>query len=280
MKKKILILISLLFLLCGCSATVDLNVTSTEITETVSITSYATSTFTKEQIKNSFREYTPAYAENVIVDTMPDEKEKGVEYYDRTLKELNNGYNFIFKYKFPINKYVNANTVKNSFASASVQKDNLENTMTLATDSGGMLLFKEYPDLTNVTVNITSEYKVIESNADTSLGNVYTWYLTPNDNKSIYIIYDTSNGTSTSNNNGTGGENSGGNNSLGNTGSGENENLENEENGNITIVIKDEDEEESEFTKFINRHPILVALGSLAIFFIFVIIISKVSKQK
>lgn len=265
MNKKLVVLIGLLFLLCGCSATVNLNVSLDAIEEEVSITSLATPTSTKQQIRNSFREFTPAYARDydILPDTMPDTKESGIDYYERTLKELGDGYNFVFKYKFPLYSYINSTTVKHSFVSSDINNDPDEQTLTLSTDSGGLLLLKEYPNLTDVTVNITSQYKVLESNADSQAGNVYTWNFNSATKKGIYIVYDLK--PESSETPGTGGNTS--------TSPAESEE---DDDGVRTVGQK---KQKSQIEKIANGNPVLFAVCAMALFFVFVIIITKVTKD-
>ena len=253
MFKKILMLVGLVFLLCGCSANVNINVNEKTINESVLITAFANNKINKEQLKESFREFIPIYADTVIVDTLPDKKEAGIKYYNRTVDELDNGYNFTYKYTFNLNNYVQARTVKKGFKSATAQYDKDKKTITLSTDNSGMLFFEQYPDLEEVKVNITSDYKVLENNADVVNGNIYTWVFTPNSQKGIYILYDT------------------------NIDETSNENSEN--NKKPDTEVDNNKAEKKGIEKFINDHPVLIALCCLALFIIFVIIISKFSKR-
>ena len=56
MKKRVLLLLTLILLLCGCSAEVNLEVTPSSIDETISIVTTASGTYTKDMIKEGFRE--------------------------------------------------------------------------------------------------------------------------------------------------------------------------------------------------------------------------------
>ncbi len=250
MKKRLILLISFLFLLCGCTANVNIEVKENGINEEVLITDTFTDATIKEQVKNRYIEFVPAFAEDVIVDTMP-EKMPGVKYYDREISEINNGYNVKYEYFFGTANYLKARTVKNGFKSSALQKDTKEETLTLSTDSGGLLYFKDYPELAQVRVNITSVYKVLESNADSVNGNVYSWVFTPTTKKSIYILYDTKK------------EDTVGDPEKEDTKE-ENESSKNEKTG---------------IEKFMNDHPILIASCLLVLFLIFVIISTKIFKK-
>ena len=55
MKKRICLLFSLLFLLCGCTAEVNLEIEGNSINESVDIVVFQNSNLTKDQIKAGFR---------------------------------------------------------------------------------------------------------------------------------------------------------------------------------------------------------------------------------
>lgn len=254
MKKKLIVIISFLFLLCGCSADVNLEVTDSGIEEDVSITALADDYLDKQQMRGAFRQFIPAFDadfQTEIVDTMPDQKNSGIDYYEKTETELSSGYLLNYKYKFGLNDYVKSSTVKKAFSSATVIKDEKEETLLLSTDSAGILLFKDYPNLTEIKVNIKATYPVKENNADSVKDNVYTWNFTPDTKKSIYILYDVSDNTSPNN-----------------------------VSGNVTITKDKSKAEETAFGKFANENPVLVALGALVIFFIFIFVLTKVIKIK
>ncbi|MDE5888536.1 MAG: hypothetical protein K2H20_00800, partial [Bacilli bacterium] len=92
MKKKIILLIGLVFMLCGCSADVNIELDGSTIKEDVYIYAYPNEYYTKEQLKTAFRKYIPAFAKDMIIDTMPDTESKGVSYYSRSDTDLGNGY--------------------------------------------------------------------------------------------------------------------------------------------------------------------------------------------
>lgn len=191
MNKKIIMLVMLIFVLCGCSANVNVDITGNSINESVIINAYQDNSYSKDQIKKAFREYVPAFAQNVIVDTEPDVLVKGIKYYNRVLEEMGNGYRVKYDYKFRINDYKDARTIKDGFRSSTIQVDKVEETILISTDNGGLLYFNKYPSLDNVSVNVTTSYKVIESNANSVNGNVYTWYFNKNGKNGIYLLLDT-----------------------------------------------------------------------------------------
>lgn len=252
MKRKIIVLVGLVLVLCGCDAEVNLKVTKNDIEETINITDYVGNYASETMLVNNYRDYIPAFFSEIIVDTEPDERKPKVDYYTKSKISFNNGYNFTYKYKFEFDEYSKAMSVKNAYRSVFVQHDRKEKNIVLSTDSSGCLLFQQYKTLNSLKVNITSIYKVLESNADSVNGNVYSWNLTRNNNKNIYIKYDT-------------------------TVSGgvvKDENTDNDTEEDEEIV-----EEEKSDTK-VSFYAILVIILAILVFIIFVIVISKLDKRK
>ena len=191
MKVKYLLLVVLIFMMCGCTAEVNLDISSDKISESVDITFYQNALYPKEFIKTSFRNYIPIYASDVIVDTEPDLPHSDIKYYEKMETDLGNGYLFNYKYNFNIDEYSEARTVKDGFKSYNVSYDDTNNTLTLSTNSGRILYFDDYPMLEEVTVNIKTDYLVEENNADKVVDNTYTWVFDRDSDKNINMVIDT-----------------------------------------------------------------------------------------
>lgn len=253
--KKILILLTLVVLLTGCSANVNITVTSNNIEEEIIINAYSDRDTNKAQIYSSFRKYMPVFNNVPLSDTEPDTKKDGVEYYTRREQDLGSGYRFEYKYKYNFDDYKNSRTVKLGFNSRTIQRNPGDKNIMISTDSGGLKFFEQYPDLETVTVNIKSAYKMIENNADFVNGNVYTWVLRKGTKKSIYLLLDDPNAVQQSS-----GDNNG------------------SENNRKPVIDMREEKEESEFIKLVNKYPILFAIVAIIGFFIILLILSKISK--
>ena len=191
MKVKYLLLVILVFMMCGCTAEVNLDISDDKIKESVNITFYQNALYPKEIIKTSFRNYIPIYASDLIVDTEADEPYPDIKYYEKTETDLGDGYLFNYKYNFNIDEYREARTIKDGFKSYNVSYDNTSNTLTLSTNSGRILYFDDYPLLEEVTVNIKTDYLVEENNADKVDSNTYTWVFDRDSNKNINMVIDT-----------------------------------------------------------------------------------------
>lgn len=251
MNKKIIFLGLVIFLLCGCSAQVNLTVDNDKIAEEISFNYFSDENIDKEKIKLSFRQFVPVYNDVVVADTEPDEEIDGIKYYTRTLTDIGSGYNFKYKYDYAINNYGKARSVKRSFKSSFIEQNKNENIVTISTDNSGLLLMEQYPNLSSVTINIITDNEVIETNGIKN-GNKYSWIFDRNDyKKNIYIKYKIKDKTNTSDN-----------------------------TTNIIDSNKKNEEEKNDFIDFINKHPIVVALVALVIFVLLVLIITKITKLK
>lgn len=91
-----------------------------------------------------------------------------------------------FNYDFTKNEYLNSSAISNCYDRLTMV--NHEHTLVISTSLKANC-FEKYPDLKNVTINITVDREVISANADKKNGKTYTWYINKNNykNKSINI---------------------------------------------------------------------------------------------
>ena len=75
--KRILMLLVLVVLLTGCSANVNIKITSSTIEEEIIINAYSDTSTTKEQLETRFRKYMPVFDDVPLSDTEPDTKKSG-----------------------------------------------------------------------------------------------------------------------------------------------------------------------------------------------------------
>lgn len=242
--KKILLLIIFMIFLTGCTAEVNVDITADEIYEEINITAYASGDTTKEELYTYFRKYIPVYKDVNLGDSEPDIKKSGIKYYTRGVTDIDNGYVVKYFNYFQLEDYNNARSLGEGFTSSLVQNDTVDKEILITTDNGGLKFFEYYPDLDSVKINVTSLCEVKDNNADSVVGNVYTWNLTRNTKKGIYILYSTTNCK---------------------------EEVVEEKNT--------EEKEESKLSKFANSNPVLVGLIAIVIFFILILILGKMNKK-
>jgi hypothetical protein len=256
--KKIIMLLFLVVLLTGCSANVNLTVTSNNIEEEIIINAYSDSDTTKEQVASSFRTFMPVFANVPLSDTEPDVKKTGIEYYTRRVNDLGSGYRFSYKYKYKFDDYKKSKSVNFGFDSKTIQRNSGDKNIMISTDSGGLNFFDQYPDLETVTVNIETAYKVLENNANYVNGNTYTWVLRKDTRKSIYMLIEDPNADV----------------------SYEEDEPEVPEEPEKPSVSTPEEEEENEVVSFANKYPIVIGIIAILGFLVLVLVLSKISQIK
>lgn len=175
--KKIIFLISCLFLISGCQAEYTVSFDGTNIKEKMIINSND-----QEEIDllKAYKENNTAFIDDQI-SSETNEKIEGIEYYEMLF--VDNSLNF--KYNFKNSNYSSSNIVNTCYKSFNFvdKKDNF----TLAT-SKEFMCFNLYPDLEKVTVKVIVDYDNLETNADQVEGNIYTWVLDKNNSdNSIYM---------------------------------------------------------------------------------------------
>ena len=196
MKKRLFFLVILTFLLCGCTANVNITINDSTISERISISEAPYGAATINDIAQQYRKYVPAFKDTLIIDTMPDVAEDGVKYYRTSGTATNGIYNAYYQYDYNFREYKNATSISNAFKTSEVQYDPYEKQILVTTESSGMVLFSSYPQLEEVRVNISTNYKVLENNADYVSGNVYTWIFHRDTKKGVYILLEDLDGKS------------------------------------------------------------------------------------
>ena len=188
MKKRMFLLILLCFILCGCSAEVNIELTKYSVTEDTILYIDESDPEILSDYKLIFRENMPIYYDVTLAEEDPDQAVSGIRYYDFKKTEQNYGYDLNYKHQFNLEDYNNSRLLRNSFKSAYVEKDNKEDIIEFYTDNEGIKMMKNYPQLTSVKVNIKTDLLVLETNADSVNGNVYTWnFNKDNYPRNIYI---------------------------------------------------------------------------------------------
>ena len=256
--KKIIVLLALVVLLTGCSANVNIKITSSGIDEEIIINAYPDSGTTKEQLSKSFRKYMPVFNNVPLSDTEPDTNQKGVEYYIRRQNDLGSGYQFTYKYNYKFDDYKNARSVVQGFKSKIIQRNAVDKNIMISTDSSGLQYFDQYSNLETVTINIQTPYKVLKNNATYVNGNTYSWVMRRDSKNGIYMLIEDPN-----------------------AGKDDDKPVEEKpEEPSITPIVPTTEKEESAFVKFFNDNPIVIGVIGILGFFILVLILSKVSKMK
>ncbi len=159
--KKIILLIILVLLLTGCKATYNISFDK-DINESIKI--YTSNT----NIETANKETVNKVSEELY------NFEYGYEYYkkEKYYEGNNTGYNYTHKFDYEdYNMYTELQKCYDDF-----NYSNDDNTVSLST-SELFTCFDYYPEIEEVTINMTSQYNITSSNADKVDGNTYTWII-------------------------------------------------------------------------------------------------------
>lgn len=180
MKNKSLFII-ILILITGCSVEYNLNIDSSFSEHTVYIPE------SSEKMIDGTQYRLPAlFSESRL--TYDNSNLKEIKYYNiKTLKDNKFSFNFVYD----DNQLNDSNIANSCYQFFSV--DAKENEVSILTGNK-FYCFDVYEELDSVTININSNYKVIQSNADKIVGKKHTWYITRENasNKPIIFVYDKS----------------------------------------------------------------------------------------
>ena len=102
-----------------------------------------------------------------------------------------NGIGMSLNYKFNLENYQNSKSVYNCYKYFNVS--NTDDTYTISTSKDFLCFNEDYPLLEQVNVNITTKYKVLETNATIIDGDTYSWVInkTNAENSQIIIKFQT-----------------------------------------------------------------------------------------
>lgn len=196
MKRKIFILIVLTFILCGCEATYNLNITDQNIDELTEIHNYNKETWEsespsyKELINNNYQINLPTNYN--IPGFMEDfTKQEGYNYYNKELITNNNDYGLKIKYQFNNEDYIYSSMAKSNVQTFKFINNN-DTYAVSATDFS--YPFNAYSNLDKITINVNTNYIMTNANYDSSNKNTYTWTITRDNcqKKTIHFSINTS----------------------------------------------------------------------------------------
>lgn len=195
--KKYLLLILGIALFTGCDAEYNLNIDSSIVEETSIIetnsanwdANYGDGSF-KDIIKYRIKYPLPLLDSNREYGqyeyTVDNKKIDGVPYYD--VFDLSDSSQIGLMLKGEFNDNYNESIV----AIDSLQNFYFEEEDRIEINAAGFKMFDSYDTLDRVKVNIKTDYKVLDNNADSVDGNTYTWNVnrTNYNDKTVFISID------------------------------------------------------------------------------------------
>lgn len=185
--KRILLIIIFSFVLSGCSVTYNLTIDENTIKEETLI----------HQDNKNLGELNNLYLDkpvNYKVYVEDDDIEsigKENDIYSRKFVARDGGIDVRYFYdKFNKNTIASSFAARKAFENIGYYYNKGTNTIQLSTNNGSKAFF-EYPELTSITVNITTSYNVRSHNANSVKGNTYTWNFSKEDNsRNIVLVMD------------------------------------------------------------------------------------------
>lgn len=168
--KKILICLGLL-LLTGCTVNYNLEISEDKISENI----------TGDILKNEFDSIDDELGDHTIYHFLHDEQYSLIDKSDLYKQSINDNSDKIdFNYSYDYKDNFNNSRVLNECYENVIFEENDD--FYIIKLSGGFYCLLN----SKITVNLTTDYSVLNSNADKKNGNVYTWYL-EKDNTDIEV---------------------------------------------------------------------------------------------
>lgn len=183
MKKNILLLILLIPFLFGCNAEYELTINNNEFKEKVIVFGESNSNNLKrieEELKY------PTFArESQNIDLLSPTKKEGSSYYDKKKYEQNGNVGVEYSFSFDSKTIYDSLMINKCYELFSVINE--RETIILSTNRENKCFINS--KLNSITVNINTNHKVKDSNADSSENNNFFWTINKQNynNKSIYI---------------------------------------------------------------------------------------------
>ena len=193
-KKKLLILLSV-FLITGCQAEYNIVIDDNSVKEELLVYETNMNKWNTIQGNNilTYEQYQQEYKNSPVGIYYNDQNIDGEvgfnsnrSYYTINLLNDNNKKGLNFTTDFKLNRYANSYIAKNCFKYINVL--NQLGTITISTNNE--LSCMNYIDgLDKITINIKTDYEVLETNATSIKDKTYTWVITKDNytNSNIYI---------------------------------------------------------------------------------------------
>ena len=176
-KNKILIFILLLIMCSGCTIKYDLEITGTEVKEKISINDVQTENRTKENIYNEFNVWFPAYYNafgSQVTEADLSQKVDNIEYHEKNIKELDDGYTFNYKYTYPLDKFADAQSIRQVYSKSNFYIE--DKYISINTNNKNKLCnYSNFKEMV-VSISVDEKYYFVQyNNADEVKDNKYTW---------------------------------------------------------------------------------------------------------
>lgn len=185
MKKYLFMIFFSLFFLTGCTMKYDIEITEDSVKENINL-NINKSNISQSNYEELINEKNPVYLNSD-------------EYYKVEVEENKANLNVHYSYTHNINNFNNSRAIKWCYEDVNFyQEDNIIKFFT--GEIFNCAHEKSKNRVTSAQINITTNLKVLENNADEVSGNTYTWNINSQNytNKPIYIEMETKNSVAVS----------------------------------------------------------------------------------
>ena len=191
--KRILFILVIALLCSGCTVKYNLEIKESEIIENIIVNDTFIEGRTSSDILNDYNSWMPVYDNIDNPDLIRDSDDEGgkidgIEYHEKNITNINNGYYHTYKYTYPINRFSHANSLKLAFGKPIVYDGG--SYLNLRTDNQNVLCNYDYFESLQVNIKVDlDKYTVSNHNAHRVSGSTYTWNLNRNNcNNSIISL--------------------------------------------------------------------------------------------
>ena len=193
--RKMMVLLAFLLFTCGCSAHYELTIDE-NFEEVTSVYSNPNSNETyqgvlvSDYLNSYLKSNIPAFYDEKDGVDIGIEKLEGVNYYTISPYQKNGNEGFISSYSFGHFNFYRSSMIKECFDEVSVQKND---TVYRINTGMGCKAYQNYPSLSDLTIELITNYDVISSNADEVKNGHYYWYFNQSnyDSKHISFVFNT-----------------------------------------------------------------------------------------
>lgn len=186
-RKIILLLISIIFL-SACEANYTITIDKNNINEKIEVLDNISQTRTVTDVMENYKRKYPVYDYDEI-EEYDDlySKYDNLEYYNQSYTIDDSGYHLFYEYNYPIEKFKEANSINYSYNYKYITYENNVLKIAIGATNNNM---KHNDIFTNLTINIITDYIVLNNNADSVIGNRYIWYINKNNNDERLINFE------------------------------------------------------------------------------------------
>lgn len=190
--KMLMIIILILTLTTGCSVEYNIIVNNDNIKEEIIVNDTISQYRSKTSILEHYNKWYPTYVNYMQnEETIPlpnfNKKYDGIKYHEKSIKEINNGYQYKYLYKHNLFEYSDSYALANTFKEITVQ----ETPDVLVLKTSRESYFCNYNYFDSIKINITfnpKEYKINYTNSTNIKDNTYTWTINNSNCKNSEIV--------------------------------------------------------------------------------------------